>query len=550
MPEILTTNFKTDTTRLFVDDILASDYYVFASGIDRLVSANSVKSKNEFLEKCLFGKEVNKATDVKFMIKYYPWQSGTTYVQYDDALDLEDQKYYAVVGPNENTTSDYRVYKCLNNNSGNPVNSAPNFIEGTPNQVYETADGYVWKYMYVLSQLQFDAYNALGYIPIIPNSGLTSDLIGDITSQKGSQVSDIIIENVETNFGYKAESGALQGNPFPAGAAPDTVNAISTDGTWNPINNYYAGQSVYFTNPNGTSFLHTITSYEYITQGDYAVIKVDGNLTGVNSNAIVKILPRVEILGDGKGAQAIANVNDGKIDSITIINGGYLDDTGDVVGDPSVGDGYNNISVRIVDPAFDFNPEDPNSVDSRAVVRGILSPKGGHGSNLLDELKCKHFLLYAYIRLVDNNLIGATNNYSSIGIVKNPQFDGSAPTVFDNRIAVTTDDIAAVVVNTIVNQFDINNNITFKGKVHEIDEENNTFYIAEYNGPYPKIEATDTSLDETKSLRNATGQLIGINSITTSPYAQRTGEVYFLEDFIPLPRTDQSREEFKFVLEF
>jgi hypothetical protein len=122
--------------------------------------------------------------------------------------------------------------------------------------------------------------------------------------------------------------------------------------------------------------------------------------------------------------------------------------------------------------------------------------------------------------------------------------------VFDHRIAVTTDDIAAVVVNTIVNQFDTNNNITFKGKVHEIDEENNTFYIAEYNGPYPKIEATDTSLDETKSLRNATGQLIGINSITTSPYTQRTGEVYFLEDFIPLPRTDQSREEFKFVLEF
>jgi len=545
MPEILTTNFKTDTTRLFVNDILASDYYIFASGIERLVSANSVKSKNEFLGKCLFGKEVDKSTDVKFMIKYYPWQSGTAYVQYDDAADLEDKKYYAVVGPNENTTSDYRVYKCLNNNGDSVVSSAPNYIFGTPNQTYETADGYVWKYMYALSQLQFDAYNALGYIPVIPVSGLTSDLTSDFITQKGSQVSEIIVENSETNFGYESEDGALQGNPFPAGGSPNTVDAISTEGSWNPILNYYSGQSIYFTNPSGVSFLHTISSYEFFTSGNFARISVEGNLTGVESNAIVKILPRVQILGDGVGAEAIANVNDGKITSITIINGGFIADTG-----ATAGDGYSDISVSIVDPSFDFNPEDPNSIDSRAVVRGVLSPKGGHGSSLLDELKCKHFLVYAYIRLVDNNAIGATNDYSSLGLVKNPSFDSSTPAVFDNRIAVNTDDISAVVVNTIVNQFDINNNITFAGKIHEVDINSNTFYIAEYNGPYPKVSGTDISLDENESLRNETGQIIGINSIITSPYIQRTGEVYFLEDFIPLPRTDQSREEFKFVLEF
>tara|TARA_Y100000389_G_C17000010_1_gene289053 strand:+ start:91 stop:279 length:189 start_codon:yes stop_codon:yes gene_type:complete len=62
-------------------------------------------------------------------------------------------------------------------------------------------------------------------------------------------------------------------------------------------------------------------------------------------------------------------------------------------------------------------------------------------------------------------------------------------------------------------------------------------------------------LDITLPFRNETGQVISINTpiadnITVSNYIQRTGEVYFMEDFFPLARTDLSREEFKFVLEF
>ena len=77
-------------------------------------------------------------------------------------------------------------------------------------------------------------------------------------------------------------------------------------------------------------------------------------------------------------------------------------------------------------------------------------------------------------------------------------------------------------------------------------------------GPYvnnPSTGQGDTSLDLTLSLRNETGQTITINSpiasnVTLSPYTQRSGEVYFMENFFPLPRTDLSREEFKIVLEY
>ena len=158
----------------------------------------------------------------------------------------------------------------------------------------------------------------------------------------------------------------------------------------------------------------------------------------------------------------------------------------------------------------------------------------------------------------DNTRIGDTNTYSGVGIVRSPSFAGSVPTVFDNRISVTTNDIDRLTANSTVTQVNSDNEITFSGKVHEIDASANTFYIAEYMGPYQNNADTgqgDTSLDLTLPFRNEAGQTITINSpvidnVVTSDYTQRTGEVYFMEDFFPLARTELSREEFKFVLEF
>ena len=58
MAEILTTKFKSDTTRLFVEDLKSNNYYMMVSGIDRMDSDNTKFSQNEFLENVLFGKKV------------------------------------------------------------------------------------------------------------------------------------------------------------------------------------------------------------------------------------------------------------------------------------------------------------------------------------------------------------------------------------------------------------------------------------------------------------------------------------------------------------
>jgi hypothetical protein len=544
MAEILTTNFKSDTNRLFVDDILNTNYYLFVSSISTFDPEDSQFSQNEFLEKTLFAKKIANE-DIHFMIKYYPWQRGQVYTQYDDRVNLDGTNFYAVVGPTSNDTGDYRVYKCLFNNYGAPVESPPNYNSTTANQIYRTADGYVWKYMYVITERDFEAYNALGFIPL-PN-----DVTINPTPVYGSSISDIVVENPDDNTGYIIESGSVVGTPSSSGEI-----VVDPSTTFSPILNYYSDQSIYLTNPNGDTFLYTIIDYTFSTSTGNALVRVNGNPgpvsqggDGVAANATVRIFPRIEILGDGSGATAIPTFVNNSIKSIVVLN---------------EGSGYTNISIRVVDPLFDFNPEDPATTDVRVQVRGVLSPRGGHGYDLIDELKCKYFSLYAYITTEDNNNIGATNTYSAVGIVKNPVFTvGSPPSLFDNRIRIETNDIDRVVANGVITQINSDNEITFSSIIHEVDESSNTFYLAEYMGPYTNFAnttlTTSTPLNLTYDagtstwtipLRNETGQTIQINSFDLSDYVQRSGRVYFMEDFFPLPRTNLSREEFKFVLEF
>ena len=535
MAEILTTDFKTDNTRMFASNVLSNDYYLFASSIEATESVNGVKSKNNFLEKTLFGKKVLDE-DVRYMIKYYPWQRGVVYAQYDDTANLEEINFYAVVGPNNNDTGDYRVYKCLNNNQGASVSSPPNYSEVTVDQIYKTADGYVWKYMYVLTQNEFDAYNSSGYIPIIGSFDPDPDMSG------GSPLSDITVENKTSNFGYEEETGTIIS--FTVSNNSAATFRVSPVSDWDRTTNFYAGQTLYVTNNNtGASFIYEISSYNFnsgVATPEIRVVGKDISQDDLGPGSTFKILPRVEILGDGTGATAIANVVNNRIDSITMLDNG---------------NGYNNLSVRIIDPISSFEPNNIDSSDTRAIVRGILAPVNGHGYNFLEEFKCKHLLLYSYITEDDNNQIGATNTYGTIGIIKNPSFANTSPDVFDNRIAIITDNIDSVVINSTINQVNEDNEITFSGTVHEVDFSSNTVYIAEYNGPYQNIANTDISLDSSLPFRTESGQTVRVtnpinDNIIKSEYIQRTGEVYFMEDFFPLARTDLSREEFKLVLEF
>ena len=556
---VITTKYRSDMARLFVEDVTFNDYYLFTSSMSNTSVDNTAVSKRSFLEKTIFGKKIS-SDDMFYVIKNNIWQSGTAYEQYDDSEELENKKYYTVVYPQDNSTGDYKIYKCLFNNYGAVSLNPPNYQASTPDQIYIMADGYVWKYMYSLSVAEFDKYNTRGYIPIIEDDFDTANT----TSSNTSTIDQIFVTNPEENSGYEKVVGTifevLRSPVNTITITPNAANELSA------IANYYTGYTFYVTNQNTQSEVYEVDTYTFnATTGRATLTLVEGAPSdGILINAATfSLLPRIEIRGDGDNAVAIPSVdNDGSIVSITVLNSGSE---------------YTNATARVVDP-FSFDPTAPNSIDARVELRPILSPPGGHGKNLVDEFSCTRVLAYTDLDEVDNTSIPISNKYASIGIVKNPEFkDFSYPDIFDNRIELALD-ANPFTANEVVTQVETANtdspffdDTRFSAKVHEVD--GNFVYLAEYSGAFPgdqgvyaNTDFSDISLDVTLPLISSQGQPVTINidnnpaytggydstypGFKLSPYIQRTGEVYYMHRFLPITRTGDSREQFKIVLEF
>lgn len=556
---ITTSKYRSDNAKRFVEDVIANDYYIFASSLERLSLNNSEYSKQEFLEKTIFGKKVLDE-NVFYMIRNYPWQTGEVFDQYDDSQDMVGKKYYAVVYPTNNETEDYRIYKCIFNNYGAAATTPPNYNASTPNQIYDMPDGYKWKFMYALSEVQFEQFNARGYIPIV---GANTSV-----SATSAEIDEIVIDNPTVNSGYEEVRGSIaKVNTISAGGGSLQITDIDldavTDFPLNQIENYYEN-NVFYVYSGTQSEIYEIAEYSYNpTTGKGNVVLVGNLLTSGNpllsQNRSYKILPKLTIRGDGSGAEAIPVLTNGSVTSVQFLNKGT---------------GYTKATAEIVDPRY-YDPLSLNSLDIRAVLRVIISPKGGHAANLIDELGCRHVLVHAGITDIDNNSLPTTNTFASVGLVKDPSFRVSpAPTVFDNRFIVSLDTLDLSVGDTLIQvetadeSSEFYDKRIFEGVIHEIGA-NNTVYLTDYMGSFPpstESSINDTSFRPDLPLRSTENKIYTINTdndplypsglpggfagYDAPDYEQRTGEVYFMDDFIPVERNENANEQFKIIFEF
>lgn len=527
MSSVISTKYRSTNADLFVEDIsnTNNDYYIFVSSTNASATINSEDSINEFLENTLFGKKVN-TSDVYYMIEDNRWTLGTVYDQYDDRVDLTDKKFYTVVYPSNNTTGDYRVYKCLFNNYGAKSVNPPNYDEFEDDQIYRMGDGYIWKYMFAITPQQYDKYSALTYIPVIGTSSTSNTIIQ-------RSIDHIEVVNNETNKGYELRSGSIK--------LLLDQDIIIEGSNLSEYPNYYSGQVLYVTNTNSNnSNTYIIDTYSYDTVNSRAIVRVFNKDSFIQENMRVQIFPRIEITGDGVGARAIPQISNlGVIERILILNKGY---------------GYTNAAARVVSPLFGFNPNDGNSTDTEAILRPILSPVGGHASNFAHELNANRVLVYSGLTNTDNNFIPSSNQYTKIGLVKNPSFNTSNSSItdlFDNRLKLELSSNILTVGENVSQT--LNANITFTAEVHETS--GNTVFLCNYHGPFKNSGTagyiySDIPIDVNRPIVSSQNQFLNINNSTRPPYIQKTGDVYYMTSFSPITRTSSSNEEFKIVLEF
>ena len=95
----------------------------------------------------MIGGKLLVGNDMAHVVPRYDWTAGQTYSRYNpNDPDLFSKPFYVL-------TSEFKVYKCLDNNGNSPVSVEPTSIPSTDwREIQVTSDNYVWKYMFSLDE--------------------------------------------------------------------------------------------------------------------------------------------------------------------------------------------------------------------------------------------------------------------------------------------------------------------------------------------------------------------------------------------------------------
>lgn len=164
--------------------------------------------------------------DIRQAIRRIDWQANTVFDQYDDRNNaLYDSDFYVL-------TSNNRVYKCLDNRNGKKSNIEPSSTNTSSS--IKLSDGYVWKYMYALSDEDVLRFTVDGFIPIrkIVNDEGSDQWDIQQNAQEGA-IHSIVITNGGNGYTnsdnlYVSISGDGEGAYATATIDPSTnsVNAV------------------------------------------------------------------------------------------------------------------------------------------------------------------------------------------------------------------------------------------------------------------------------------------------------------------------------------
>ena len=160
----------------------------------------------------LTAKRVRPA-DVAYVVRRIDWVYGTIYDMYDDSYGSDPTDHASVVGVNGATTledadyyvltSDYNVYKCIWNNDNGASTVIPS---GTTPEIFETSDGYKWKFMYTIPISLRNRFLSETYMPV------TTSLQAAFFSE--GQIESIAIENGGQDYNPATTSATIFGDGY------------------------------------------------------------------------------------------------------------------------------------------------------------------------------------------------------------------------------------------------------------------------------------------------------------------------------------------------
>ena len=519
MPAIISDQFRIMNAETFTKSLVGvgntfNNYYTFIGQPNALNSqANGSVSwgeglppldgfneENEIKETIISMKKVT-GSDVRRMIRKKTWENGTTYEMYrhdytiynlstiTNSSSLYDANYYVI-------NDDLRVYICLQNGTdpenskGKPSVDQPDFVDLEPRPAGTSGDGYIWKYLYTIKPSEIVKFDSIEFIPVPEDWGT----VGESISTKN--------------------------------------NAI-----------------------NGRLQILTITD------------------RGSGYEPEAKTFANIPILGDGTGGKATVVV-----DSFGKVSDAYVTDGGT---------GYTKGIIQF-QPGAPGIPDELVNKGTIAKFDVIIPPKGGHGYDIYRELGAYRVLVYSRYSTDETNpdtIIG--NDFARIGIIKNPTKITSDVELLSIAEVSALKALKLTGVDTNLTTYAVDSTITQTistgtTAIGFVASWNNVTGVLKYYQPVGlatvgvgyKINdfsstgssliingtaysstplSIDTSFTGISTVINSRTYQLGSNfvaGIASAEYNKKSGEIIYIDNRPPIPRSASQKEDIKIVLEF
>jgi hypothetical protein len=454
-----------------------------------------------------------QSSDVSHVIPNNVWANNTFYTEYDDKdADLDTKQFYTV-------TDTGNVYKCIDNNRGANSTVKPTTIDYS--NIQFTSDGYRWKYMYTVTPGEALKFKTNAYIPV---KTLTANDNSNqwYVQQLASNGAIHHIKITSNGSGYLSTSNTFQ-SIINSTYLTIKSNASSVDGS-------YVGSGLYISEGAGSGQLRKIV--KYFGANNVLVVNTAFS-TSPNTTSRYVISPLVTIRGDSglsttsRATAYVSNTFAGQVRRITIV---------------SQGRSYSTANVSIT----------ANSVYGYgATARAIISPKGGHGSDPVDELYGTAVMMNMKTIGSQSGTFPTNNDFRVIGVIRDPILANGS---YANTTVI--DQTTNVLVNGVGGDFRADEIVTgsvsgAKARVVYFANSN----AARSNGYLKLIRVTTNGTGQgftvgelvTGSVSTVTGN---VQSVSTPALKRYSGIVIYTENRTPINRSVDQTEDFKLVVKY
>ena len=298
-----------------------------------------------------------------------------------------------------------------------------------------------------------------------------------------------------------------------------------------------------------------VTAGSGYTDGTYyAAVYGDGTSQGTASGAVVSIVV-------GSGSINVFGLAAGT--DTTVYDGG----TGYTYGTVNLGSSYTFSDAALTSASS-------MGSGTGGAVSVVISPKGGHGYDAVNELGGHYVMMRATLTGAENDDVLAGNDFRTISVVTDPTTYGTSTVASDE----TYRQVYALKLTSVTGTFSVDEKISQAttaaiGKVVEWDSTLSILYYQQerfgdygtnsttgafvaFSGAYVVTGASSTAAGTPDAAADSAVTLSGGNSITfTNGYANPelqpdSGNIVYQENRKPIGRATDQTEDIKIIVEF